>query len=238
MESKTADEASAAMPELRDVTRRTAQEQVVENLRHAILGGLLAPGTPLVLSELSERLGVSRTPIREAMRDLAAEGLVDFDSYRSAVVHTPTVEEAREIYELRLTLDPLAVHKAVAQITAEELDEAQAIHREMLETDDVGRWVELNRNFHGLLLDAARSPRLTRTLTELRNSAAMQVALSLKARSSEIKRSNHDHEEILGAFRDHDAARAEELTARHLHRTLELIERYESARSVDEDGAA
>src|SRR5215211_2717340 len=104
--------AAAVIPELDDVTHRTAQERVVETLRHAILGGVLEPGTPLILSELSERLGVSRTPIREAMRELAAEDLVDFDSYRSAVVHTPTLEEAREIYELRLALDPIAVRKA------------------------------------------------------------------------------------------------------------------------------
>lgn len=223
------DSGTAAMPRLRDVTRRTAQEQVVENLRHAILGGVLEAGTPLVLSELSDRLGVSRTPIREAMRDLAAEGLVDFDSYRSAVVHTPTVDEAREIYELRLTLDPLAARKAIVQITNEELDAAGAMCREMSETDDVGRWVELNREFHGLLLDAARSPRLTRIITGLRNSAAIQVALSLKDSSSEIERSNHDHEEILAAFRERDAEQAEALTVRHLRRTLELIERYEAS---------
>ena len=161
------------LPELGGVGHRTAQQRVAETLRHAILGGVLEPGTPLVLSELSERLGVSRTPIREAMRELAAEDLVDFDSYRSAVVHSPTLEEAREIYELRLELDPLAVRKAIVQITAEELDQAEAVHEQMLATNHSGDWVELNREFHRILLDASRSPRLTRIIGSLRNSAAL-----------------------------------------------------------------
>lgn len=223
-----------AFPGLADVTHRTAQERVVEALRHAILGGVLEPGTPLVLSELSERLGVSRTPIREAMRELAAEGLVDFDSYRSASVHVATLEEAREIYELRLTLDPVAVRKAVEQITEEELDAAQSIHRRMLRTRDSGDWVELNREFHRLLLGASRSPRLSAIIDGLRNSAAMQVALSIKAESSQIEHANEDHERILQAFRARDADRAVDLTERHLRSTLEVIERFEDSRAAPE----
>lgn len=216
--------------QLRDVNPRTAQEQVVEILRHAILGGELAAGTPLILAQLSERLGVSRTPIREALRDLAAEDLVDFDSYRSAVVHTPTVEEAQEIYALRILLDPYAVSLAIDQITAEELDQAGAIHKQMLATGDVGDWVELNRDFHGLLVNASRSPRLIRIISSLRNSAAIQVSLSIQANEGEIERSNVDHEAILEAFRAGDSARAQQLTVDHLQRTLELIEEYESSR--------
>src|SRR5918992_3876036 len=113
---------------LADVAHRTAQERVEEALRQAILGGELSPGEPLVLDDLSDQLGVSRTPIREAMRALASEGLIDMDSFRSATVHTPSLEEAREIYDLRLVLDPIAVRRAVERITPEEIETAQAIH--------------------------------------------------------------------------------------------------------------
>jgi len=220
----------SAIPELGGVRHRTAQQRVAETLRHAILGGVLEPGTPLILSELSERLGVSRTPIREAMRELAAEDLVDFDSYRSAVVHTPTLEEAREIYELRLALDPIAVRKAIVRITAGELHQAEAIHEQMLKTSDSGDWVELNREFHRILLDGSRSPRLTRIIGSLRNSAALQVATSLKAESSQIGHANQDHAQIIAAFRDRDADRAVDLTERHLRTTLDIIERFEAGR--------
>jgi DNA-binding GntR family transcriptional regulator len=216
--------AAIQIPELGDVKRRTAQEQVLDSLRRAILGGVLAPGTPLVLSELSERLGVSRTPIREAIRELAAEGLVDFDSYRSAVVHTPTIEEAEELYELRLILEPIAVRKAVERITEAQLDEASALQREMVNVKEVGRWVELNREFHAMLNNAAESPRLNGMVSGLRNVSGMQVSLSLKASPHELERSNHEHAAIVQAFRDRDPDRAVELTKTHLRTTLEIIE--------------
>jgi DNA-binding GntR family transcriptional regulator len=223
------DVAALPIPELGDVKRRTAQEQVLDSLRRAILGGVLAAGTPLVLSELSDRLGVSRTPIREAIRELAAEGLVDFDSYRSAVVHTPTIEEAEELYELRLILEPIAVRKAVERITESQLEEASALQREMVDVKDVGRWVELNREFHAILNNAADSPRLNAMVSGLRNVSGMQVSLSLKASPHELERSNREHAEIVQSFRDRDADRAVELTKTHLRTTLEIIEGYEGS---------
>lgn len=213
---------------LADVAHRTAQERVEEILRQAILRGELSPGEPLVLEDLSAQLGVSRTPIREAMRALASEGLIDMDSFRSAAVHTPTLEEAREIYDLRLVLDPIAVRRAVERITPDEIETAQAIHETMLETDDLGEWVDANREFHRVLQQAASSDRLLGMIDSLRNSAAMQVALSLKAEGSQVAQANADHEKILQAFRDRDADAAVRLTEDHLRNTLEVIERYEA----------
>jgi DNA-binding GntR family transcriptional regulator len=213
---------------LADVAHRTAQERVEEALRQAILGGELQPGEPLVLDDLSAQLGVSRTPIREAMRALSSEGLIDMDSFRSARVHTPSLEEAREIYDLRLVLDPIAVRRAVERITAEELATAQAIHETMLATGDLGEWVDANREFHRALQQAAGAERLIGIIDGLRNSAAMQVALSLKAESSQVTQANADHEKILQAFRDRDADAAVQLTEDHLRNTLEVIERYEA----------
>jgi DNA-binding GntR family transcriptional regulator len=218
---------------LADVAHRTAQERVEEVLRQAILRGDLSPGERLALADLSSKLGVSRTPIREAMRALASEGLIDMDSFRSAAVHTPTLEEAEEIYGLRLILDPIAVRRAVAQITAQEIQTAQAIHETMLATTDLGEWVDANREFHRILQQAARSDRLLRIIDGLRNAAAMQVALSLKAESSQITTANDDHGKILQAFRDRDEERAVKLTEDHLRNTLEVIERYEKDRARD-----
>ena len=217
---------------LADVAHRTAQERVEEVLRQAILRGELRPGEPLVLADVSAQLGVSRTPIREAMRALASEGLIDLDSFRSAAVHTPTLEEAREIYDLRLVLDPIAVSRAVERITPEEIETAQAIHETMLETDDLGEWVDANREFHGVLQRAAKSDRLLNIIDGLRNSAAMQVALSLKAESSQVAQANDDHEKIVKAFRDRDVDAAVRLTEEHLRNTLRVIERYEAERGA------
>ena len=122
------------------------------------------------------------------------------------------------------------MRKAIVEITAEELDQAEAVHEQMLATNDSGDWVELNREFHRILLDASRSPRLTRIIGSLRNSAALQVATSLKAESSQIEHANQDHAQIIAAFRDRDADSAVDLTERHLRTTLEIIERFEAGR--------
>jgi DNA-binding GntR family transcriptional regulator len=219
-----------AIPPLRDVALRTAQEQVVETIRHAILGGVLEPGTRLVLAELATRLGVSATPIREAIRDLAAEGLVDFDSYKSAVVHVPTVEETQENYELMVVLEPIAVRRSMERITDEQVDHAETLHRGMVETrDDVGRWVELNAEFHQTLIDPAASPRLTRIIAGVRNIGSLLVTIAIRHQPSQIEQFNDDHGRILAAFRSRDADEAAKLIEEHLRRTQAIVEDHQRA---------
>jgi DNA-binding GntR family transcriptional regulator len=214
---------------LGDVQRRTAHEHVVERLRSAILGGALAPGTPLVLSDLAARMRVSRTPIREAIRDLATEGLVDFDSYRSAVVHVPTLAEAQEVYDLRLVLEPIAVRRAIDSLTDEDLARARELHERMLATGDVGAWVPLNRDFHATLLEPAGSPRLLSMIRSLRDAAAIHVALSLRAEVSQLADSNEEHARLLDAYARRDADAAADLTGKHLRSTLDIVQAYERA---------
>jgi DNA-binding GntR family transcriptional regulator len=214
----------AGISGLGGIPRRTAHEHVLEQLRGAILGGALAPGTPLVLSELSTQLGVSRTPIREAIRDLAAEGLVDFDSYRSSIVHAPTLAEAQEVYGLRLVLEPLAVRRAMERISDEHIARARTLHNAMLRTSELGGWVQLNRDFHATLLEPADSPRLLAIITSLRNAAAIQVSLSIQAQDSQLDDANAQHGRILEAYARRNADLAVELTCAHLRSTLEIIE--------------
>lgn len=224
------------IPALGGIPRQTAHEQVLEQLRGAILGGALAPGTPLVLAELSTQLGVSRTPIREAIRDLAGEGLVDFDSYRSSIVHAPTLAEAQEVYELRLVLEPFAVRRAVERISDEQIARATTVHKTMLRTSDLGAWVQLNRDFHAVLLEAADSPRLLAIITSLRNAAAIQVALSIRAEVSQLDEANREHGLILEAYDQRDADLTVELTERHLRSTLDIIESYERSAGAPRAG--
>jgi DNA-binding GntR family transcriptional regulator len=222
---------AAGLSALGDVVRRTAYEEVLDRLRRAILGGEVEPGTPLILAELSTRLGVSRTPIREAIRDLAAEGLVDFDSYRSAVVHSPTLEEAQEVYDLRLVLEPLAVRRAVPKISDEDIARARELYERMLTTDELGVWVPLNRDFHAILMEPASSPRLLSIIESLRNAAATQVAMSIRVVPTQLTSGNEDHAQILAAYTRRDADAAVTMVERHLRSTIEAIESYERIRT-------
>lgn len=215
---------TSRLPRLGDVQRRTAHESVTEALRQAILGGVLPAGTRLVQAELAAQFGVSNTPVREAMRQLATEGLIQFDSYRGAVVRTPSLDEVREVYEIRLLLEPVAIRKAVERITPAELGRAGELQREMVGTEDVGAWVLLNRRFHGTLIEAAHSPKLAAIIGGLEDAATSQVALSIKADFRRVTDGNSEHLQILEAVEDRDADRAAELTAEHLQSTVRAVE--------------
>lgn len=199
-------------------------------LRQAILSGELAPDTPLVLADLAERLGVSRTPIREAIRDLATEGLVDFDAYRSAYVHVPTIDEAREIYELRIVLEGMAVRAAVPAITLTALDAAAELCDAMDRSRDTGEWADLNRRFHAVLMDSAPQKRLRGIVASLRDASAPQVARSIRAGELATDTANAEHRAILDAFRSGDVEKAVEWQSVHLRSTLRALEEFEAAR--------
>src|SRR5215471_1729634 len=209
---------------LDDLRPRTAHEAVRESMRQAIMRGDLQGGTRLIQSEMAESLGVSTTPVREAMRDLATEGLIDFDRYRGAIVHTPTLDEVREIYEIRLLLEPAAARKAVHRISKKDLRTASALLSQIDDEDDIGRFVDLNRSFHAVLLTPGVPARLEPILRVLRDAAAIHVSASLKARPSQMRDSNAIHHRLLDAYRRHDAEAAAELTSRHLSSTVETIE--------------
>lgn len=204
---------------------RTAHEYVLSTLRSAILGGSLAGGTRLVQTELAAQLEVSTTPVREALRDLATEGLVFFDPHRGAVVRTLDIEEVREIYELRITLEPLMVRRLIAQITDDELDRAFELARRMQSETNLSAWVDLNREFHAILSGADDGSRLAGILSSLRDSASAYVSLSLEARPQQVPDANEEHAELIRLYRTRDADAVAELTVRHLHSTLDAIEK-------------
>jgi DNA-binding GntR family transcriptional regulator len=190
------------------------------------LAGSLDGGARLVQADIAEQLGVSTTPVREAMRDLASEGLIRFEPYRGAIVYVPSLDEIREIEELRILLGSFAIRRTVERISDEELERAEAIESAMeLEVDPL-QWTELNRSFHATLEDGARSPRLSAVLNNLRDSAAIVVAISLRARPSQMKSGNRDHRELLDACRVRDPDRAAAVIERHFSGTLEAVERY------------
>src|SRR5437870_2526894 len=109
------------LPLLLERHHRTAQAHIVERLRQEILSGRIPPGTRLTQAELAKRMETSTTPVREAVRELSAEGLVRISPHREVIVHEPTRLELEEIYELRVLLEPLSVIKAAKIITPSQV---------------------------------------------------------------------------------------------------------------------
>jgi DNA-binding GntR family transcriptional regulator len=203
---------------------RTAHEFVRETLRAAVLDGTLAGGARLVQSELAERLGVSTTPVREALRDLATERLVVFDPHRGALVRTLDIGEVRELYELRMTLEPLMVRRVIAAITPDQLARAEDLQRRMEKPCEIATWVELNRDFHAVFSEIDDSSRLATILAGLRDSAAVYVALSLGSRPQQVEEANAEHAALLDLYRKGSVEKAVALTVTHLQATLAAIE--------------
>jgi DNA-binding GntR family transcriptional regulator len=201
---------------------RTTQKTVVEHLRGQILRGTMAPGTRLLQAELAAELQISTTPVREALRQLVAEGLLDGDAHRGVVVHQASREELEDIYEIRMALEPLAIASTVKRVTDEELRQVESIVEEM-DSADAERFVELNVLFHKLLADAAGRPRLAAILTNLRELSTFYVAQELRADSGRAQISIHiaDHRRLLAACKAHDGPAAKRIQREHLIHTLD-----------------
>jgi DNA-binding GntR family transcriptional regulator len=203
---------------------RTAHEYALTTLRSAILAGTLTGGTRLVQTKLAADLNLSTTPLREALRDLAMEGLVVFDPHRGAVVRALDIDEVREIYELRITLEPIMVRRIAERITDAQLDEAEELAARMQAETNLSAWVDLNRGFHAIFSEPDNKSKLAGILATLRDSASAYVSLSLEARPQQVPEANDEHAELIRLYRKRDTEGVARLTLRHLRSTLTAIE--------------
>lgn len=208
--------------------RQTAHEFARNVLRRAILTGELRGGSRLVQADLASMLEVSTTPVREALRDLASEGLIRFDPHRGAVVQELSGEELREIYMIREILEPFALRLAVPKVTPELLGRLRGLHEMMASEPHSAEWVDANRNFHLAIYEAAGVPRLSAIIKGLADASVMYIGASLKDVEGLRDTAVHDHGAILTALEEGDADAAVEAVLTHLGLAIKAFE----ARSV------
>ncbi|MFC0080776.1 GntR family transcriptional regulator [Aciditerrimonas ferrireducens] len=198
-------------------------ERVASVLRRGIVAGTLAGGTRLVQPRIAAALGVSVTPVREALRRLAAEGLVQLDESGGAVVHELSQAELVEVYELRRLLEPLAVTRAAKEASEVRLVEAVELVAAMHEVRDVAIWSEINTRFHSVIEEAGCSPQLAAILRRLRALSALYVTHSLLSTPERVEAGNAEHREILEAVIANDPEAAAAAVERHLEGTLRTL---------------
>jgi DNA-binding GntR family transcriptional regulator len=204
--------------------RVTAVDLVRDALRTAILRGDLPGGSRLVQTEIASQLDVSTTPVREAMRDLASEGLITLDSHRIGTVRKPDWDEMVEIVEMRRSLEALAITRAMAGITADELAQAKQIASDLAEEEDLGSWVQANIRFHSIFHRATRGRRLAGVLLALEEAGGVFVAQAQRLHPEIRRRAVKDHFALLDAFAVGDAGRALEIQTAHIRLPLEAFE--------------
>lgn len=203
--------------------RRTAQELVRDTVRRAILNGEIRGGTRLVQAELAAKLDVSTTPVREALRSLAAEGLVRLDSHRGAVVRSFTRDEVMEIFELRAVLEPIVLQRAIPRVTSEQIQAAAEIEAEMSQELDPARWAQLNHMFHGVFMSAAQSERLRQMVESLQDSFSAYIVSAMMIDDSRRSQANDQHRALLRAVRARNEESATAAMVAHMKLTLDGI---------------
>ena len=203
---------------------RTMHEHVHSTLRRAILDGHLEGGTRLVQSEIASTLGVSTTPVREALRDLAAEGLIQLDPHRGGTVRELDLGELDEIFRLRSILEPEALRRAWPHITNELIDKIETLHHQVESTTSSSEFVQLNDQFHGLVYEECDSPRLLAILQSLTAPWVMYVGAALNHDDTNRQRAAVGHAEILSALRNRDLDAAITATIDHLSITQRTLE--------------
>lgn len=223
----------SALTTLRDVLhahtyrptgRTSSQEFARETLRRSILSGDLRPGTVLTQSRIAEALGMSTTPVREALRDLAGDGLIDIDRYTTTSVHQPTVVELAEVYDLRKVLETHAVRRIIERNDLEVLNRAADVQERMDREQDPAEWLLLNAEFHSELTRGAGSHRLSSILDSLRGSVAIYVGMAIRNRPFRIQESNVEHWQMIEACRAGDADHAIRLAEAHMDPPRDAVE--------------
>ncbi|WP_419757680.1 GntR family transcriptional regulator [Acidisoma sp.] len=210
----------------------TARQYVVGVLRAKILRGEHMAGARLRQEEVAAQLGVSTTPVREAFRDLLAEGLIGLDTHRGVLVRSLTLADVRELYELRIVLEPMLAIRALRMATPAHLDAAEAIHLQLCDEPDPERWATLNVSFHQALHAPAPDGRLARMVAGLADAAGSYVTLSMHATPELMTSNNRDHAQLLQLYRSGKEKELGAKTAAHLEQTLLAIERDVEIRDV------
>lgn len=198
-----------------------ATQKAYEIIRENILSGHFPPGSHLKENELVERCGVSRTPVRDALRQLATDRYVVTHRNQGVFVNQWTVDDIKDIFELRSILESIVAERAARSITDDQLATLRSVHgriQAMLDKKTAPK-IELflseNKIFHQVLIDAAGS----RTLAESLGQIVQPPLVAQTARQytrEELQQSNDHHRDIISALEDHDSAWAASVMKTHI----------------------
>jgi len=219
--------------------RQTVTSAAVDELRRRILSGSVAAGEALRQDALAREFGISRIPIREAFRQLAAEGLVTLHPHRGAVVTALSASDIAELFDLRAMLEPDLIRRAVPRLRQSDFLRAEHIlaeYAEAIRSGDVDAWGELNTEYHLALYQAADRSRTLEVVRMLLANTDRYTRVQLAMSEGATARAKTEHAALLGLCRSGDADGAAQLTLEHVlavkHDLLQLLEPPESASEI------
>ncbi|MCB1482103.1 MAG: GntR family transcriptional regulator [Rhodobiaceae bacterium] len=212
----------------RPIERRTLYDELVERVRGLVVEGALQPGEKIPERELCERFGVSRTPLREALKVLASDGLVQLTPNRGATVARLTVEDLEDVFPVMGALEALAGELACHNITDEQIAEIQDVHRKMVacyEARMLPEYFQLNQRIHELILEAAGN----RTLSAQYSSLAQRIRRArfmANASDARWKQAVSEHEEIISALESRNGEALASILKLHLNNKFHSVRKW------------
>lgn len=206
-------------------TYQPLREAICETLRGAIRDGILTPGERLMEIQIAKELGVSRTPVREALRKLELEGFVIMMPRRGTYVANLSIRDVNEVFEIRTTLDALASGLAAERITQEELQRLKDLLVNIdkyIKQNNLAKIVETDTEFHDLLYKASRNKRLVGIINNLREQLTRFRSTSM-AVPGRLKETLEEHKKIVCAIEKGDTKGAELASLEHMEKSEQTL---------------
>jgi DNA-binding GntR family transcriptional regulator len=223
------------------IPRAALHEQVAQRLRLMLVENRIAPGAKLNERELADVLHVSRTPLREAIKMLAAEGLVELLPNRGAIAVSLSEADVTNTFEVIAGLEALSGELAAQRITDEELAEIKAMQFEMMAAytrRDLSNYYRINAQIHGAINAAAKNPVLTATYNQV-NARLQALRFRSNQDGAKWKRAMGEHEKMIVALERRDAAVLRDLLAAHLRSKRDaVIEQLRAGQAAEKTGGA
>ena len=208
----------------------TAADDALVELRRRILAGSLVAGSKLHQAELAAALGMSRIPVRDAIRSLAAEGLVVLEPRRSAIVAPLSVNDLAELYELRLAIEPHLSALAVSKLGAADLLAMRGMLAAMEQAVDHPSWLDANDEFHAHLYRRSGRPRMMSLLDQARAQTRRYTGLRLDLGRPDL---DSEHRLILAAAERRNPAAIQALVQAHLYSAYSMVRKQLDGRGED-----
>ncbi|WEZ85272.1 GntR family transcriptional regulator (plasmid) [Rhizobium sp. 32-5/1] len=209
----------------------TAEQEAYLHLQQALRIGRYKPGDRLIPEEIASEIGMSRMPVREAFRRLAADGLVTLRPNRGCVVAGLTLDEIHEIFEIRSVLEGLAVRLATPKMTTEIFEELERLLDRMERAGKSGSndWVLRHQEFHAIIFNLSERPKLIRQITALHVAIEPYMRIWFDYVNKPLS-AREEHQTLIDALRSGDPSHAETVMQEHIIATPNLLADYASPR--------
>jgi DNA-binding GntR family transcriptional regulator len=202
--------------DIRIDTRTTLRERIADGIRNAIVNGTIPAGSRVAEPDLAERFGISRTPVREALRQLESEGFITVVPRKGAIVASLSAKDISDFYDLKMVLEGFAARQATHLLSDADIDRMAAVNDAMLAASIHQEWrkaIELHNEFHEIFVSASGNERLAAIDRNL--VMQFQRFRLILAMHGSIEGSARQHREIIEAFRSRDAELAESLVRKN-----------------------